>query len=229
MDQQSLQGLITAIKEIEVRVQRAGSLFTPLSSVSYAERQLLIQHRKLFNTAAAGWQEHTTNLLEVLQALDTGESSQSVFAAFQGVMQPATAPQILATSPEENTTSVTLPSVPTGTRLGLDDSWTDRRPYVFCIEPGVYLQTRSFRDIYVTTLQQLAQRYGDAFIPNILAHKEHSPLKLQPEPNTYSTPFISLQGYAFNLNSSADSLRTSIRFLYGAFGLKLDDFGCWER
>ena len=136
---------------------------------------------------------------------------------------------LFSTTPPPSTPPQGVTHPPAGRRLTLSDNWTDCRPYMFCLEPGEYHQTTSIRQIYTYALKQFSEQYGDRFIPLILAHKERAPLAFQKEPHTYKIRTFSLQGYAFAITLSADSLQAAIRFMYGAFGLNPNDFSCWEK
>jgi hypothetical protein len=225
MNRASVQEMIAVLAEAEQKMLELGGSLIDLSQASFADRAALIAQTAQFNSVAARWQAETQALVAVLAEFARDSDTPS------GLTPPPIAPGIptqpIAQPPSKPSTDV--PHIPAGRRLTLADNWTNHRPYVFCLEPEVYHQTRSFREIYTTTLTIFSEKYGADFISRVLAHKAQAPIALQKEPNTYTTLFLSLQGYAFNVNLSADSLQAAIRFLYGAFGLNPNDFSCWEK
>lgn len=225
MNTASVQEMIRVLAEAEQKMLELGGSLIDLSQASFADRAALIAQTTQFNSVAARWQAETQELVAVL-AQFARESDTP-----QGFAPPPIAPSVPTKpiTPPSSTPPKGVTHPPAGRRLTLSDNWTNHRPYVFCLEPEVYHQTRSFREIYTTTITIFSEKYGADFISRVLAHKAQAPIAMQKEPNTYSTLFVSLQGYAFNANLSADSLQAAIRFMYGAFGLNPNDFSCWEK
>ena len=225
MNTASVQEMIRVLAEAEQKMLELGGSLIDLSQASFADRAALIAQTAQFNSVAARWQAETQQLVAVL-AQFARESDTP-----QGFAPPPIAPSVPTKpiTPLPSTPPQGVPHTPAGRRLTLSDNWTDCRPYMFCVKPGECHKARSFRDVYIALLRIFSDQYGERFIPMVLSHKKIAALAFQKEPNTYTIPNVSVQGYAFNANLSADSLQAAIRFMYGAFGLNPNDFSCWEK
>ena len=225
MNRASVQEMIAVLAEAEQKMLELGGSLIYLSQASFADRAALIAQTAQFNSVAARWQAETQQLVAVLAQFARDSDTPS------GLTPPSIAPgtPTQPIAPPPITPPRDVPHTPAGRRLTLSDNWTDCRPYVFCLRPGEYHNARSFREIYIALLRMFSDQYGERFVPMVLTHKKIAALAFQKEPNTYTTPNVSVQGFAFNVNLSADSLQASIMFMYGAFGLNPNAFSCWEK
>ncbi len=226
MNQQIAKELIEALESIEERMLAQGMALFDASLIPYAARGQLLERRKQFNVTAGRWQHETQELLKQLRLA----GGDVVIAPYSS--DPLPLPHVVVLPAEQ----LALPVRPTesvrgrtpgGMRLGLSDSWQDHHPHAFCLWNEHVQSTNSIRETYRIALQMFSDKHTSLFIPKILAHKRVAPLAFQKEPHTYTTPSISIQGYAFNTNLSAESLKEAIRFLYDAFGMDRAEFGMW--
>lgn len=226
--------LIQLLEAAEQQMLTEGTALFDASHLPLAERGPLLEQRRAFNNAAARWQHETQELIRVLR--EAPKDSRVVVSSpvpeptdvdmMRDVEAFQPPPKLQQPQPPQQNR---LQIEPSRTRLGLADSWQERPAVAYSLWETHMQYTNSTREMYRGALRLFSERYADEFIPRILAHKRVAPLALQKEPHTYTTPSISIRGYAFNVNLSAESLNAAMRFLYDAFAIDRGQFVMWVK
>ena len=111
-------------------------------------------------------------------------------------------------------------------RMGLQVSWEHQEPLAY-MHAGMVseLSRRGFREVYRRVLQQFANEHG----PDLIVACQRAPafIPLTTDRDTYHHATVEHHGHIFNVQLSAERIRTCINALYAVFQLPQNQFAVW--
>ena len=176
--------------------------------VSFELRAEYAAYLRELNQAAATWQQQTLQLIQIL----------SDHPGLMAVTPPPVLPGDIAGLDRSYQ------------RRSLDVTWERQSPAAFWHAGVVHHMTRpSFREVYRTILSDLAMRMRRALGPRCMEYQGERRIAVTRDEDVYNHAVFRTDGYIFNIQLSADSIRRSIMSLYDIAGLAQRDFVVWVR
>jgi hypothetical protein len=173
----------------------------------YQARAELATYVRELNLTASGWQTQSELLLQLLS---------------DHPVQMEAAPP--AVTPVDHVTT-TLFDIKYK-RIGIQTPWGHLHPVAY-MHDGVpkELHRKSFREVYRGVLQSFADAQGRELID--ACHRAAVRIPLTTDRDTYHHATAEHHGYVFNVNLSADHIRTNVLSLYDVFGIPVARFAVW--
>ncbi len=207
------QRTITQIQELLYAAEQQLDQLTLASAaqpqpVSFELRAEYAAYLSELNQAAAQWQAQTQQLLQIL-------------SDHPGLISP---PDPTVMPPD------TVELDRTYQRLTLAESWERHSPTAFMHAGALYALPRlSFREVYRQVLGDLVVRLHGELGPRCLAYQGSHRIAVTRDEDVYHHAVFRTDGYLFNIQLAADTIRRSITSLYDIAGLGPREFVVWVR
>ena len=174
----------------------------------YQARAELATYVRELNLTASGWQKQSELLLQLLSD--------------HPAQMEATPLVVIPPVADMNATLFDIKHK----RIGIQATWEHLHPVAY-MHDGIpkELQRKSFREVYRGVLQSFADARGRELID--ACHRAAMRIPLTTDRDTYHHATAEHHGYVFNVNLSADSIRTNILSLYDVFGIPSARFAVW--
>lgn len=175
--------------------------------LSFELRAEYAAYLRELNQAAAAWQSQTQHLLQIV-------SDHPGMTLSPASAQPIAGAE-LDTMYQRHT---------------LDVSWERLSPMAFRHAGVVHQLVRpSFRELYRQILGDMVVRMRGMLGPRCMEYQGERRLAVTRDEGVYNHAVFRTDGYIFNIQLAADSIRRSVASLYEIAGLSPKDFVVWVR
>lgn len=209
MPQPTIEHLYQLLREAESTLDRLtieNSALPP--HASFELRAEYATYLRELNQTAAVWQAQTQQLLQIL-------------SDHPGLAVPPPPPELAG---DESILDRTY------TRCTLAVSWERQSPLAFRHAGVVQQLTRaSFREVYRQVLADLVVRLRGELGARCMAYQGAQRIAVTQREGVYNHAVFRTDGYIFNIQLSAESIRASVASLYDIAGLSLKDFVVWVK
>ncbi len=209
MNQDSIQYINALLRQAEQQLDQLtlASAAQP-QPVSFELRAEYAAYLSELNQAAAQWQAQTQQLLQIL-------------SDHPGLISR---PDPVVVPPDTALLDRTYQ------RLTLAASWERHSPTAFMHAGALYALPRpSFREVYRQVLGDLVVRLRGELGPRCLAYQGAHRIAVTRDEDVYHHAVFRTDGYLFNIQLAADTIRRSITSLYDIAGLPPREFVVWVR